>query len=107
VPLTKPAITASAKQAAIARGAMDFKIRKERQPQGPKKLQREREEYFRLVQMGLTNREASRRVGVHERTAVNGETAGPTRSGGGLLLWQSRSPSPRRRGTCVRTSAST
>jgi transposase, IS30 family len=47
---------------------MDFEIRKVRTAQGPVKLRAEREEYFRLVQMGLTNREASRRVGVHERT---------------------------------------
>lgn len=47
---------------------MDFKIRKNRTAQGPKKLRSEREEYFRLVQQGYSNREASRRVGVHERT---------------------------------------
>ncbi|MFD7594164.1 IS30 family transposase, partial [Kitasatospora sp. NPDC059812] len=47
---------------------MDFKIRKDRTAQGPRKLGREREEYFRLVQQGLSNREASRLVGVHERT---------------------------------------
>jgi len=47
---------------------MDFEIRKARKAQGPRKLRAEREEYFRLVQMGLTNKEASRRVGVHDRT---------------------------------------
>uniref|UniRef100_UPI003BA9DB47 IS30 family transposase n=1 Tax=Streptomyces sp. NBC_01001 TaxID=2903713 RepID=UPI003BA9DB47 len=47
---------------------MDFEIRKDRMAQGPVRLRREREEYFRLVQLGLTNREASRRVGVHQRT---------------------------------------
>ncbi len=47
---------------------MDFEIRRERKPQGPRRLRAEREEYFRLVQMGLTNKEASRRVGVHDRT---------------------------------------
>ncbi|GAA1683539.1 hypothetical protein GCM10009733_095060 [Nonomuraea maheshkhaliensis] len=47
---------------------MDFKIRKNRTAQGPKKLRAEREEYFRLVRQGYSNREASRQVGVNERT---------------------------------------
>jgi IS30 family transposase len=47
---------------------MDFKIRRDRKPQGRKKLRVEREEYFRLVKQGLSNREASQLVGVHERT---------------------------------------
>lgn len=47
---------------------MDFKIRESRREQGPRKLHREREEYFRLVQLGFTNKEASRRVGVNPRT---------------------------------------
>ncbi|MET4668285.1 hypothetical protein ABID94_001144 [Streptomyces sp. PvR018] len=34
---------------------MDFEIRKVRRAQGPVKLRRERGEYCRLVQMGLTN----------------------------------------------------
>ncbi|MEV7926731.1 MULTISPECIES: IS30 family transposase [unclassified Kitasatospora] len=47
---------------------MDFEIRGDRKPQGPRKLRGEREEYFRLVQQGYSNREASRLVGIHERT---------------------------------------
>ncbi|GAA0676030.1 IS30 family transposase [Kitasatospora atroaurantiaca] len=48
---------------------MDFKIRKNRtMAQGPRRLVRERAEYFRLVDQGYSNREASRRVGVHDRT---------------------------------------
>ncbi|MER7578993.1 IS30 family transposase [Kitasatospora sp. NPDC097691] len=47
---------------------MDFEIRRDRKPQGPRKLRGEREEYFRLVQQGYSNTEASRLVGVHERT---------------------------------------
>ncbi|WFB09141.1 IS30 family transposase [Streptomyces sp. LX-29] len=47
---------------------MDFKIRESRKEQGPRKLHREREEYFRLVQLGFGNVEASRRVGVNPRT---------------------------------------
>ncbi|GGR18946.1 hypothetical protein GCM10010251_38860 [Streptomyces aurantiogriseus] len=86
---------------------MDFEIRKVRKAQGPVKLRREREEYFRLVQMGLTNREASRQVGVHERTGREWRNGRTTRSGGGLLLCRSRSPSLRPRGTCGKTNAST
>ncbi|MET8012950.1 IS30 family transposase [Streptomyces sp. NPDC005271] len=47
---------------------MDFRIRESRKEQGRKKLHREREEYFRLVQQGFSNAEASRRVGVNPRT---------------------------------------
>ncbi|MFE2918463.1 IS30 family transposase [Kitasatospora indigofera] len=47
---------------------MDFEIREDRKPQGRRKLRVEREEYFQLVQQGYSNTEASRRVGVHERT---------------------------------------
>ncbi|MFG2629155.1 hypothetical protein [Streptomyces sp. NPDC048473] len=47
---------------------MDFEIRKVRKAQGPMKLRREREEYFRLVRQGCSNNEASRLVGVNERT---------------------------------------
>ncbi|WP_431904980.1 IS30 family transposase [Nonomuraea sp. bgisy101] len=48
---------------------MAFEAREDRKPQGPRKLRAEREEYFRLVRQGYTNREAARLVGVHERTA--------------------------------------
>src|SRR6476661_8933452 len=48
---------------------MDFEIRKVRTvAQGRKKLRAEREEYFRLVSAGYTNKEACRIVGVNERT---------------------------------------
>ncbi|MFI1308545.1 IS30 family transposase [Streptomyces sioyaensis] len=47
---------------------MDFEIRKDRTPQGPRKLNREREAYFRLMQQGFSNREACRIVGIDERT---------------------------------------
>ncbi len=47
---------------------MDFEIRKDRRPQGAKRLQEEREEYFRLVQQGYSNKEASRRVGIDSLT---------------------------------------
>ncbi|KJY30357.1 IS30 family transposase [Streptomyces sp. NRRL S-495] len=48
---------------------MDFKIRKNRAvAQGPRRLVRERSEYFRLMDQGYGNKEASRLVGIHERT---------------------------------------
>ena len=43
---------------------MEFEIRKVRTvAQGREKLVREREEYFRLMDQGLSSREACRRVG--------------------------------------------
>jgi IS30 family transposase len=48
---------------------MDFEIRKVRTvSQGRRKLRAEREEYFRLVNAGYSNKEASGLVGVNERT---------------------------------------
>jgi IS30 family transposase len=47
---------------------MDFEIREDRTPQGPRKLSREREAYSRLVQQGYSNTEACRIVGVDRRT---------------------------------------
>ncbi|GAA3482332.1 hypothetical protein GCM10018966_068640 [Streptomyces yanii] len=48
---------------------MDFKIRENRaQSQGCKPLVREREEYFRLMDQGLSSREARRVVGINLRT---------------------------------------
>ncbi|MFD5065988.1 MULTISPECIES: IS30 family transposase [unclassified Streptomyces] len=47
---------------------MDFEVRTDRRPQGPRKLVREREEYLRLVDLGIGNTEACRIVGVNLRT---------------------------------------
>ncbi|GCD43190.1 transposase [Streptomyces paromomycinus] len=47
---------------------MEFEIRKDRAPQGPRKLSRDREAYSRLVQRGYSNSEACRIVGVDRRT---------------------------------------
>lgn len=47
---------------------MGFEIRKIRTPQGKKKLAREREEYFRLMEQGVSSREACRIVGINRRT---------------------------------------
>nr|MYS79447.1 helix-turn-helix domain-containing protein [Streptomyces sp. SID5474]MYS86305.1 helix-turn-helix domain-containing protein [Streptomyces sp. SID5474] len=47
---------------------MDFEIRGTREPQGPVKPAREREEYFRLVDQGLGFAEACRVVGINVRT---------------------------------------
>ncbi|MFE3515686.1 IS30 family transposase [Streptomyces sp. NPDC059166] len=57
---------------------MDFEIRKIRTAQGPVKLSREREAYSRLVQQGVSNREACRIVGINRRTGQkwrNGRSA--------------------------------
>ncbi|MEU1392521.1 MULTISPECIES: IS30 family transposase [unclassified Nonomuraea] len=45
-----------------------FEIRKSRAPQGRTKLTREREEYFRLMDQGLSSQEACRLVGINYRT---------------------------------------
>lgn len=47
---------------------MNFEIREIRSPQGRKKLSKEREHYLALVQQGVSNKEASRIVGVNPRT---------------------------------------
>ncbi|MEW2087646.1 IS30 family transposase [Streptomyces sp. NPDC005283] len=47
---------------------MDFEIREERKPQGPRKLAKEREAYFRLMQQGVSGREACRILGINRRT---------------------------------------
>src|SRR5207249_3511341 len=47
---------------------VEFEIRGSRVPQGCRKLIREREAYFALVDQGLSSCEASRIVGVHPRT---------------------------------------
>ncbi|TDD94473.1 IS30 family transposase [Actinomadura rubrisoli] len=47
---------------------MAFEVRPERKPQGRKALVREREEYFRLMDQGVSSREACRMVGINPRT---------------------------------------
>ncbi|BCK70256.1 IS30 family transposase [Streptomyces libani subsp. rufus] len=47
---------------------MDFEIRGERKPQGPKKLTRERAAYFELMGQGYSTVEAARIVGINLRT---------------------------------------
>ncbi|NUK82635.1 helix-turn-helix domain-containing protein, partial [Streptomyces lunaelactis] len=47
---------------------MDFKIREIRTAQGPKKLLRERETYFRLMQQGFSNEHACQIVGINAKT---------------------------------------
>ncbi|MFJ3891529.1 helix-turn-helix domain-containing protein [Streptomyces rubrogriseus] len=61
---------------------MDFEIRKDRKPQGRKKLTRERAAYFQLMQQGYSNREACRIVGIDRRTGKkwrNGSHANKSR----------------------------
>ncbi|MCD9592438.1 IS30 family transposase [Streptomyces sp. 8ZJF_21] len=58
---------------------MDFKVRESRKEQGPRKLRREREECFRLMQLGFGSLEACRRVGVNPRAGrewCNGRPGG-------------------------------
>jgi len=47
---------------------VDFEIRKDRGPQGRRKLVRERELYLSLMGQGMSNTQACRVVGVNERT---------------------------------------
>jgi transposase, IS30 family len=47
---------------------MDFEIRKDRSPQGRKRLARERAAYLDLVRKGVSSREACRIVGINYRT---------------------------------------
>lgn len=47
---------------------MDFKIREDRRPQGPRKLVQEREAYFRLVDQGMGYSEAAAVIGINVRT---------------------------------------
>ncbi|MFD5468821.1 IS30 family transposase [Kitasatospora sp. NPDC127059] len=57
---------------------MDFEIRDRQVSQGRRKLRREREEYFRLMRMGYSNKEACQVVGINLRTGRewrNGRTS--------------------------------
>ncbi|MFB8030620.1 IS30 family transposase, partial [Streptomyces sp. NPDC055990] len=47
---------------------MEFEIREIRVAQGRKKLLRERETYFQLMQQGLSNNQACRIVGINAKT---------------------------------------
>src|ERR1700733_10179916 len=47
---------------------MEFEIRADRRPDGRGKLVRERQEYFLLMDQGLSSGEACKRVGIHLRT---------------------------------------
>lgn len=47
---------------------MDFKIRDDRKPQGPRQLVQERKEYLRLVDQGTPYEDACRIVGINSKT---------------------------------------
>lgn len=47
---------------------MDFEIRGDRKPQGPRKLAQERAAYSQLMRQGLNNKEACRIVGINPKT---------------------------------------
>lgn len=68
---------------------MDFKIREVRMAQGPKKLLRERETYFRLMRQGLSNDQACRIVGVNPKTGRRWRKAedGTSGSAGGAAFY--------------------
>ncbi|TMR92826.1 IS30 family transposase [Nonomuraea basaltis] len=64
---------------------MAFEVRKNRAPQGRRKLTAEREEYFRLMDQGLSSREACRIVGINRRTGKrwrNGSAPNKTKKKG-------------------------
>ncbi|MGW8558172.1 IS30 family transposase [Streptomyces tubercidicus] len=78
---------------------MDFEIRKERTAQGRRKLVREREEYFRLMDQGLTSYEACRIVGINYRTGKrwrNGRKPSPTHKGASPVQRAAPSSGPSR-----------
>lgn len=73
---------------------MDFKIREIRTAQGPKKLLREREEYFRLMQQGFSNGHACQIVGINAKSGRGWRNAVPSASrrrhpgsAGGAAFW--------------------
>ncbi|MFK3732851.1 IS30 family transposase [Streptomyces sp. NPDC088090] len=81
---------------------MDFEVRKERSPQGPRKLSAEREEYFRLVQEGYGNDEAARTVDVHPRTARGRRNGRVNRGKVWLPVQAEQSAVPASAGRCLR-----
>ena len=80
---------------------MDFEVRTDRRSQGPRKLVREREEYLRLVDLGIGNTEACRIVGINRRTGkrwLYGRQASGTKKAAPPLIetpwpWQYTEPS--------------
>ncbi len=77
-----------------------FEIRKSRTvAQGPRALVREREEYFRLVDQGLSSQEACRRVGINYRTGKrwpNGRNASGKAKASPAVLEPLAEPGPSR-----------
>src|SRR4051794_3542543 len=60
-----------------------FEIRSSRAAQGPKKLEAERAEYFRLVDQGVSSAEACRIVGVNKQTGIRWRRGLPRLPAGG------------------------
>lgn len=54
---------------------MEFEIREIRSSQGRRKLTREREEYFQLMDQGFSSTETCRIVGINYRTGKRWRTA--------------------------------
>ncbi|MER5997612.1 hypothetical protein ABT120_03500 [Nonomuraea angiospora] len=59
---------------------MEFEIRKIRTPQGRRKLTREREEYFRLMDQGFSSQEACRIIGINYRTGKRWNGSAPNKA---------------------------
>lgn len=82
---------------------LDFEIRKDRRPQGPRRLAPEREEHLRLLDLGsgIGNTEACRIIGINRHTGkrrLHGRQA-PARYRAALvdagLPWQAPDPPAR------------
>ncbi len=78
---------------------MDFEIRKIRTAQGRKKLTREREAYFRLMDQGLSSAAACKIVGIDSRTGRkwrNGRNPSGMHKGAPPIRWVVPSSAPSR-----------
>lgn len=67
-----------------------FEIRKDRAPQGRKKLARERAAYFDLVAQGYSSKQACRIVGVNHRTGKRGRNGTRPTAGSRYLSQEER-----------------
>ncbi|GGO42363.1 hypothetical protein GCM10012287_03090 [Streptomyces daqingensis] len=75
---------------------MDFEVRRDRKPQGRRKLTREQAAYFQLMQRGYSSEEARRIVGIDVRTGKKWRNGSHAR-GTHLSVHTREEPGPRRR----------
>lgn len=73
---------------------MDFDVRKDRKPQGRKKLTRERAAYFQLMQQGYSSSEACRIVGIDRRTGKKWRNGTHASGGRKALPPMNQEPAP-------------